>query len=65
MWNRIRPLLWIAVALVGAGVSTSAQWLHQPTAGAPRTRDGKVNMTARAPQLNGKPDFSGLVAGPG
>jgi len=60
MRNRTRLLLWIIVALVGAGISTSAQWLNHPTAGAPRTRDGKVNMTARVPRLSGKPDLSGL-----
>ena len=57
-WTRL--LLGIAVAVAGASISTSAQWLNHPTADAPRTRDGKVNMTARAPRLNGKPDFSGL-----
>ena len=60
MRNRTRLLLWIIVALVGAGISTGAQWLNHPTAGAPRTRDGKVNMTARVPRLSGKPDLSGL-----
>jgi hypothetical protein len=60
MCNRSRLLLWITAAVVGAGVSTGAQWLNHPTAGAPRTRDGKVNTAARAPRLNGKPDFSGL-----
>jgi hypothetical protein len=34
--------------------------LNQPIAGAPRLKDGKVNMTAPAPRLNGKPDLSGL-----
>src|SRR5919108_3619545 len=53
-------LTWIAAATLCAGVSTSAQWLHEPTAGAPRTRDGKVDMTGRVPRLNGKPDLSGL-----
>jgi hypothetical protein len=33
-----------------------AQWLNQPTPGAPRTPDGKVNMTGPAPHANGKPD---------
>jgi hypothetical protein len=57
-WSRL--LLWIVAALAVAGASTGAQWLNHPTAGAPRTRDGKVNTAARAPRLNGKPDFSGL-----
>src|SRR5512134_3638251 len=39
----------------------SAQWVNYPTAGVPRTADGKVNMTAPSPRLaNGKPDLSGL-----
>ena len=37
-----------------------AQWVNQPTPGAPRTPDGKVNMTGPAPRLNGKPDLSGV-----
>lgn len=60
MYNRTRLLLSIVAAVLGAGASTGAQWLNHPTAGAPRTRDGKVNVTARAPRLNGKPDLSGL-----
>lgn len=38
-----------------------AQWLHYPTPGMPRTRDGKPNLTAPAPKgHDGKPDLSGL-----
>ena len=53
-------LLWIVVACVVAGVSMRAQWLNQPMAGAPRTRDGKINMTGPVPRVNGKPDLSGI-----
>jgi hypothetical protein len=53
-------LLWIVVACVVAGVSIRAQWLNQPMAGAPRTRDGKINMTGPVPRVNGKPDLSGI-----
>jgi hypothetical protein len=42
-----------------------AQWLNQPTPGAPRTKDGKVNMTGPVRQLNGKPDLSGIWQVPG
>ncbi len=54
----------LAVALAAAfGLSTtmSAQWLRYPTAGIPRTADGKPNLTAPAPRMpDGKPDFSGI-----
>ena len=60
MRNRLCFLMWIAAVLLIAGVSMRAQWLHEPTADAPRTRDGKVDLTGRVPRLNGKPDLSGL-----
>ena len=38
-----------------------AQWLKYPTAGVPRLRNGKPNLTAPAPRTReGKPDFSGM-----
>ena len=38
-----------------------AQWLKYPTAGVPRSRDGKPNLTAPTPRTReGKPDFSGM-----
>jgi hypothetical protein len=51
--------------VVGAALSWSAtiyaQWLKYPTAGVPRTADGKVNLGAPTPRTpSGKPDFSGL-----
>jgi len=56
--KRIAPAL-IVVSLAGA--TLSAQWLHQPTPGIPRTADGKPNLTAPAPRTpDGRPDFSGL-----
>ena len=37
------------------------QWLKYPTAGVPRTTDGKPNLVAPAPKNSeGKPDFSGV-----
>jgi hypothetical protein len=54
---------WRATTLivVAAATVTSAQWLHHPTEGVPRGRDGKPNLAAPAPRLpDGKPDFSGL-----
>ena len=41
-------------------MSLHGQWLNQPMAGAPRTKDGKINMTGPVPKLNGKPDLSGI-----
>jgi hypothetical protein len=38
----------------------AAQWVNQPTPGTPRTPNGKANLTAPAPRLNGKPDLTGL-----
>ncbi len=54
----------LAVALLaivaGASQTGSAQWLNHPTAGTPRLPDGKPNLSARTPRVNGKPDFSGV-----
>jgi hypothetical protein len=55
-----RCAVWTIIACLGAGLSVRAQWLNQPMAGAPRTPDGKINMTAPVPMLNGKPDLSGI-----
>ncbi len=38
-----------------------AQWIHYPTAGVPKTRDGKPNLNAPTPRTrDGKPDFTGM-----
>jgi hypothetical protein len=38
-----------------------AQWLNYPTAGVPRTPDGKPNLSAPVPRTpDGKPDLSGI-----
>ena len=51
----------IILALLLMTASSSAQWLNYPTAGIPRTPDGKPNLSAPAPkQADGKPDLSGL-----
>ena len=51
--------------VVGAALTwslgLSAQWLKYPTAGLPRTSDGKPNLTAPTPRMpDGHPDFSGI-----
>src|ERR1041385_2202225 len=53
--------LTFVVAVLASTVSSHAQWLHYPTAGLPRTRDGKINLSAPPPRgVNGKPDLSGV-----
>ncbi len=44
---------------VGFLAPASAQW-SQPDPRTPRTHDGKPNLTAPAPRLNGRPDLSGV-----
>jgi hypothetical protein len=51
----------IAIAVLGRFVPVSGQWLKYPTAGVPKTADGKPNLKAPAPKTaNGTPDLSGL-----
>ena len=51
----------LSIILAGAPASLFAQWLDYPTAGVPRTADGKPNLTAPTPRMaDGKPDFSGM-----
>jgi hypothetical protein len=46
---------------IGLAACAHAQWLNYPAPGTPRTRDGKPNLSARAPRVsNGKPDLSGI-----
>jgi hypothetical protein len=42
-------------------VFAQAQWVHYPTAGIPRTADGKPNLSAPVPRAkDGHPDLSGV-----
>src|SRR5215470_5630930 len=50
----------IAIILAGALTYAHAQWLNYPDPRTPRAKDGKPNLTAPAPRLNGNPDLSGL-----
>ena len=54
-----------SLAVVGAfltlAISAQAQWINHPSAGVPRTKDGKPILTAPAPKTSdGKPDLSGI-----
>jgi hypothetical protein len=59
-----QALVTFALAILGtplASTHLAAQWIHSPTAGAPRKADGKVDMSGAAPRMtDGKPDFSGI-----
>src|ERR1700730_8347277 len=57
-----RVRLFVLVALISSSASNgaNAQWLNYPTPRSPRTPDGKTNLTAPAPRVNGKPDLSGI-----
>ena len=51
----------ITAGLIVAAVLAPAQWVHYPTAGIPRTKEGKPDLSASTPRTkDGKPDFSGV-----
>jgi hypothetical protein len=50
----------IGILFASALMCAQAQWLNHPDPRTPRTRDGKPNLIAPAPRLNGHPDLSGL-----
>src|SRR5579871_5672605 len=50
----------VALAVVISG-TMGAQWIHYPTAGIPRTADGKPNLSGPAPRSSdGHPDLTGI-----
>src|SRR5215471_20755881 len=55
-----------AIALLGLiPLTASAQWARYPTAGVPKTPDGKPNLEAPAPRTaDGNPDLSGVWGNP-
>jgi len=55
-----RAILLVAFSLA-ISTNASAQWLKYPTAGVPRTVDGRPDLKAPAPRASdGKPDLSGI-----
>ena len=64
-----RPIFGVSAALAILSVipwPARAQWLHRPTPGIPRTKDGKADLSAPAPRLaDGKPDLGGIWLVPG
>ena len=63
MQLRIVALQTLAVGLMLGPLicPMNAQWVNYPTAGVPRTQDGKPDLAAACPRTaDGKPDFSGL-----
>jgi len=50
----------IAILLATTALPLVAQWLNYPDAQTPHTKDGKPNLSAPAPRINGKPDLSGV-----
>jgi hypothetical protein len=51
---------WLLAALVVAPLYVNAQWAVYRDPTLPRTRDGKPNLSAPVPRINGKPDLSGI-----
>src|SRR5436305_14407290 len=56
----MRRLILICMLFIGTCLCAEAQWTDVRTPGAPRTADGKINMSGPVPRLNGKPDLSGV-----
>jgi len=51
----------VVLAAVSSVAPIGAQWLNYPSSDIPRTKDGKPNLSARAPKgLDRKPDLSGI-----
>ena len=59
-FRNLRVAVAVLVCVAAATLTLGAQWLHVPYPGAPRTKDGAINMTGSVPRLNGKPDLSGV-----
>ena len=56
----MKTIRFIVVVVFAMTTAASAQWLKHPTAGIPRTPDGKPDLSAPIPRANGKPVLAGL-----
>jgi len=56
----MRTSVIVAVLVAAALASAGAQWVDHRDPSIPRTSDGKPNLSARAPRVNGRPDVSGV-----
>src|ERR1700722_9688111 len=56
--RNLQACLWIT--LVAASPHINAQWAIYRDPTTPRAPDGRPNLSAPAPRLNGKPDLSGI-----
>ena len=60
MRTSIKAAVWLAL-VAALSASLSAQWPRHPTAGVPKTADGKPDLNAPAPRTaDGKIDLSGI-----
>jgi hypothetical protein len=50
----------IAIWVVATSLPLTAQWLNKPDPRTPHTKEGKADLTAPPPHLNGTPDLSGV-----
>ena len=58
--SRLTSTLGLLFLLVASVTSVQAQWWTHRDSKLPRTADGKPNLSAPAPRVNGKPDLSGV-----
>jgi hypothetical protein len=56
----VRPIAIVAALVTAAFGCIEAQSLNYRDPSIPRSRDGRPNLSAPAPRLNGKPDVSGV-----
>jgi hypothetical protein len=60
-WGTLLGSNKLALSLLAFAVGAAAQWVNYPAAGIPRGADGKPNMSAPAPKTaDGKTDLSGI-----